>query len=194
MGMFVLAEGLLHGGALDRLRELLASPWIRTHQQLTALLVGVVAPLSGVIPNTPIVAILLPVLQSWCRHRGISPSRVLIPLSFGTITGRTLTLIGTSSNLLASEVSAKLGYGEFQLFSFTALGIPVWLVGSVYLLLASRWVPAGPRSRRRLPGALPPGLSHRGCAARGFAPLQPHLAFQPLAAPLRRRRTGGAPR
>jgi di/tricarboxylate transporter len=141
MGMFVLAEGLLHSGALDRLRELLASPRIRTPQQLTALLVGVVAPLSGVIPNTPIVAILLPVLQSWCRRRGISPSRVLIPLSFATITGGTLTLIGTSSNLLASEVSAKLGYGEFQLFSFTALGIPVWLVGSAYLLLASRWLP-----------------------------------------------------
>jgi di/tricarboxylate transporter len=141
MGMFVLAEGLLHSGALDRLRELLASPRIRTPQQLTALLVGVVAPLSGVIPNTPIVAILLPVLQSWCRRRGISPSRVLIPLSFATITGGTLTLIGTSSNLLASEVSAKLGYGEFQLFSFTAVGIPVWLLGSAYLLLASRWLP-----------------------------------------------------
>jgi di/tricarboxylate transporter len=141
MGMFVLAEGLLHSGALDRLRELLASPRIRTPQQLTALLVGVVAPLSGVVPNTPIVAILLPVLQSWCRRRGISPSRVLIPLSFATITGGTLTLIGTSSNLLASEVSAKLGYGEFQLFSFTAVGIPVWLLGSAYLLLASRWLP-----------------------------------------------------
>jgi di/tricarboxylate transporter len=141
MGMFVLAEGLLHSGALDRLRELLASPRIRTPQQLTALLVGVVAPLSGVIPNTPIVAILLPVLQTWCRRRGISPSRVLIPLSFATITGGTLTLIGTSSNLLASEVSAKLGYGEFELFSFTAVGIPVWLLGSAYLLLASRWLP-----------------------------------------------------
>ncbi|QVL52129.1 MAG: SLC13 family permease [Cyanobium sp. M30B3] len=141
MGMFVLAEGLLHSGALDRLRELLASPRIRTPQQLTALLVGVVAPLSGVIPNTPIVAILLPVLQNWCRRRGISPSRVLMPLSFATITGGTLTLIGTSSNLLASEVSAQLGYGEFQLFSFSAVGIPVWLLGSAYLLLASRWLP-----------------------------------------------------
>ena len=141
MGMFVLAEGLLHSGALDRLRELLASPRIRTPQQLTGLLVAVVAPLSGVIPNTPIVAILLPVLQSWCRRRGISPSRVLIPLAFATITGGTFTLIGTSSNLLASEVSAKLGHGEFQLFSFTAVGIPVWLLGSAYLLLASRCLP-----------------------------------------------------
>lgn len=109
LGMFVLSEGLLHSGALDRLRELLGSPAIRTQQRLVALLAGIVAPLSGVIPNTPIVAILLPVLEGWCRRRGVSPSKVLIPLSIATITGGTLTLIGTSTNLLASDVSAKLG-------------------------------------------------------------------------------------
>ncbi|MEB3263301.1 MAG: SLC13 family permease [Synechococcus sp.] len=141
VGMFVLSEGLLHSGALDRLRELLGSPAIRTQQRLVALLAGIVAPLSGVIPNTPIVAILLPVLEGWCRRRGVSPSKVLIPLSIATITGGTLTLIGTSTNLLASDVSAKLGYGEFQLFSFTAIGLPVWLIGSLYLLLAARFLP-----------------------------------------------------
>ncbi|WFN60534.1 SLC13 family permease [Synechococcus sp. CCFWC 502] len=141
LGMFVLSEGLLHSGALDRLRELLGSPRIRSPQRLVALLAGVVAPLSGVIPNTPIVAILLPVIEGWCRRRGVSPSKVLIPLSIATITGGTLTLIGTSTNLLASDVAAKLGYGEFQLFSFTAIGIPVWLIGSLYLLLAARFLP-----------------------------------------------------
>ena len=141
LGMFVLSQGLLHSGALDRLRELLSSPRIRSQQQLVALLGGVVAPLSAVIPNTPIVAILLPVIEGWCRRRGISPSRVLIPLSVATISGGTLTLVGTSTNLLASDVSAGLGYGGFQLFSFTAIGIPVWIIGTVYLLLASRWLP-----------------------------------------------------
>jgi di/tricarboxylate transporter len=141
LGMFVLSQGLLHSGALDRLRELLSSPRIRHQQQLVALLGGVVAPLSAVIPNTPIVAILLPVIEGWCRRRGISPSRVLIPLSIATITGGTLTLIGTSTSLLASDVSAGLGYGGFQLFSFTAIGIPVWVIGALYLLVASRWLP-----------------------------------------------------
>ena len=141
LGMFVLSQGLLHSGALDRLRELLSSPRIRSQQQLVALLGVVVAPLSAVIPNTPIVAILLPVIEGWCRRRGTSPSRVLIPLSVATITGGTLTLVGISTSLLASDVSAGLGYGGFQLFSFTAIGIPVWLIGAVYLLLASRWLP-----------------------------------------------------
>lgn len=121
LGMFVLSEGLLHSGALDRLRELLGSPRIRSPQRL--------------------VAILLPVIEGWCRRRGVSPSKVLIPLSIATITGGTLTLIGTSTNLLASDVSAKLGYGEFQLFSFTAIGLPVWLIGSLYLNLAARFLP-----------------------------------------------------
>jgi len=141
MGLFVIAQGLLRSGALDRLRELLASPRLRSPRQLVALLTLVVAPLSGVIPNTPIVAILLPVIQGWCQRRGISPSRVLLPLSFATIIGGTLTLIGTSTNLLASDLAAGLGYGSFQLLSFTAIGIPVWLLGSAYLLLSAPWLP-----------------------------------------------------
>lgn len=141
MGLFVIAQGLLHSGALDRLRELLASPRIRTPSQLIALLALVIAPLSGLIPNTPIVAILLPVIQGWCKRRGVSPSRVLLPLSFATIIGGTLTLIGTSTNLLASDLAESLGYGGFHLFSFTAIGVPVWLLGSAYLLLNSHWLP-----------------------------------------------------
>ena len=102
-------------------------------------MVGAVSPVSAFVPNTPIVAALLPVIESWCQRRGISPSRVLLPLSFATILGGTLTLMGSSVNLLASEVSAQLGYGAFGLFSFTAIGICVWIVGGlVMVLLADR--------------------------------------------------------
>jgi di/tricarboxylate transporter len=141
LGLFVLANGLLHSGALDRLRELLASPRIRTPTQLMAVLGFVVAPISGLIPNTPIVAILMPVLQGWCQRRGVSPSRILMPLSFATLIGGTLTLIGTSTSLLASDLVTSLGYGRLELLSFTAIGIPVWLLGAVYLVLGSHWLP-----------------------------------------------------
>jgi di/tricarboxylate transporter len=141
LGLFVLANGLLHSGALDRLRELLASPRIHTPTQLMAVLGFVVAPISGLMPNTPIVAILMPVLQGWCQRRGVSPSRVLMPLSFATLIGGTLTLIGTSTSLLASDLVTSLGYGRLELLSITAIGLPVWLLGAVYLVLASRWLP-----------------------------------------------------
>jgi di/tricarboxylate transporter len=101
-----------------------------------------VGPVSAFVPNTPIVASLLPVVESWCQRRRISPSKVLLPLSFATVLGGTLTLLGSSVNLLASEVSDKLGYGAFGLFSFTPIGIGVWLVGGVVMvLLADRFLP-----------------------------------------------------
>jgi di/tricarboxylate transporter len=96
-----------------------------------------VAPISGFIPNTPIVATLLPVLEGWCHRRGISPSKVLLPLSFATVLGGTISLLGTSTNLLASDVSRQLGYPPLELFTLTAIGVPVWLLGSLYMLVVS---------------------------------------------------------
>ncbi len=137
MGLFAVAAGLFRSGGLDRLRSLIGSDQIRSPKRMIALLVGVVGPISGFIPNTPIVATLLPVLENWCHRRGISPSRVLLPLSYATILGGTISLLGTSTNLLASDISRQLGYGSIELFSFTAIGIPVWLIGSLYMVWAS---------------------------------------------------------
>ena len=142
MGLFALSAGLFRSGGLDRLRAAIGSDAIRTPKRMIALMVAVVAPVSAFVPNTPIVATLLPVLEGWCRRRGVSPSKVLLPLSFATVLGGTITLLGSSVNLLASDVSEKLGYGAFQLFSFSAIGIGVWLVGGVVMvLLADRSLP-----------------------------------------------------
>jgi di/tricarboxylate transporter len=137
MGLFAVSAGLFRSGGLDRLRALIGSEAVRSPRRMVALLVGVVAPISGFIPNTPIVATLLPVLESWCHRRGVSPSKVLLPLSFATVLGGTISLLGTSTNLLASDVSRQLGYGSLELFSFTAIGIPIWLIGGLYMLWAS---------------------------------------------------------
>jgi di/tricarboxylate transporter len=137
MGLFAVSAGLFRSGGLDRLRALIANDSVRSPKRMIALMVGVVAPVSGFIPNTPIVATLLPVVESWCHRRGISPSKVLLPLSFATVLGGTISLLGTSTNLLASDISRQLGFGSLDLFSFTAIGIPVWLLGSLYMLWAS---------------------------------------------------------
>ena len=137
MGLFAVAAGLFRSGGLDRLRSLIGSDKIRSSRRMVALLVAVVGPISGFIPNTPIVATLLPVLENWCQRRGISPSRVLLPLSYATILGGTISLLGTSTNLLASEISRQLGYGSIELFGFTAIGLPIWVIGSLYMVWAS---------------------------------------------------------
>ena len=142
MGLFALSAGLLRSGGLDRLRALIGSDAVRSPKRMIAVMVAAVAPVSAFVPNTPIVASLLPVVEGWCQRRGISPSKVLLPLSFATVLGGTMTLLGSSVNLLASEVSSKLGYGAFGLFDFTPIGIGVWLVGSlVMVLLADRFLP-----------------------------------------------------
>ena len=138
MGLFAVSAALFRSGALDRLRELIASERINSPRRIVGLLGLVVAPISGVVPNTPIVASLLPVLESWCQKRGIAPSRVMLPLSFATLLGGTLTLLGSSVNLLASDISQQLGFGSLDLFSFSAIGVPVWLAGASYMLLAPR--------------------------------------------------------
>jgi di/tricarboxylate transporter len=137
MGLFAVSAGLFRSGGLDRLRDLIGSDAIRSPRRMIVLMAALVGPVSAFVPNTPIVASLLPVVEGWCHRRGISPSKVLLPLSFATVLGGTMTLIGSSVNLLASEVSAKLGYGAFGLFSFTGIGIGVWLVGSLVMVLFS---------------------------------------------------------
>ena len=142
MGLFALSAGLFRSGGLDRLRALIGSDAVRSPKRMIALMVAAVGPVSAFVPNTPIVASLLPVIEGWCRRRRISPSKVLLPLSFATVLGGTLSLLGSSVNLLASEVSSKMGYGGFGLFSFTTIGIGVWLVGgAAMVLLADRFLP-----------------------------------------------------
>ena len=177
MGLFAVSSGLFRTGGLDRLRALIGSDAVRSPKRMIALLVGVVAPISGFIPNTPIVATLLPVIEGWCHRRGVSPSKVLLPLSFATVLGGTISLLGTSTNLLASDVSRQLGYGSLELFSFTAIGIPVWLLGGLYMLAVSdRFLP----DRGQGDGDLLGGLARDGYLTDVLIPEQSELIGQSL--------------
>ena len=177
IGLFAISAALFRSGALDRLRGLIGSDAVRSPKRMIALMTAVVGPVSAFVPNTPIVASLLPVLESWCHRRRISPSKVLLPLSFATVLGGTLTLVGSSVNLLASEVSAKLGYGGFGLFSFSGIGVGVWLVGSlVMVLLADRSLP----DRGRDDDDLTRGLSSSGYLTEVRIPQGSELVGQSL--------------
>jgi di/tricarboxylate transporter len=94
-----------------------------------------VGPISAFINNTAVVAIFLPIVEDWCKKQKISPSKLLIPLSYATVLAGMITVVGTSTNILASGISAKLGYGEFSLFQFTALGLVTFLAGLIYLTI-----------------------------------------------------------
>jgi len=185
MGLFALSAGLFRSGGLDRLRALIGSDAVRSPKRMIAVMVAAVGPVSAFVPNTPIVASLLPVIEGWCQRRGVSPSKVLLPLSFATVLGGTMTLLGSSVNLLASEVSSKLGYGSFGLFSFTPIGIGIWIVGGgLMVLLADRFLP----DRGRNDDDLIADLSNSGYLTEVKIPLGSELIGQSLHASRLQRR------
>lgn len=133
--LFVVAAGMRDTGILDYLGHGILGP-ARTLTQAFFRLVGLTIPLSAFFNNTPIVAMLMPVVVDWCRRNSISPSKLLIPLSFLTILGGTCTLIGTSTNLVVSGLMEESVIGRgMGMFELSVIGIPYAIIGVVYLYL-----------------------------------------------------------
>ncbi|WP_369685309.1 SLC13 family permease [Haladaptatus sp. QDMS2] len=134
LAMFVLSAGITRTGAVQRLGTRMAAyAGTDERKQLLATLTVAGIP-SGFINNTPIVAMLVPVVSDLAQKGRTSPSKLLIPLSYASMVGGMLTLIGTSTNLVASSVSARLIDHPFSMFEFTKLGVLVFLTGAIYLI------------------------------------------------------------
>lgn len=141
LAMLILSTGINRTGIVQLIgRKMAAFAGTDRRKQLAAT-VSVSGPISGFINNTPVVAILVPVINDLAHNGKTSPSKLLIPLSFASMLGGTLTLIGTSTNILASDITAQLGAESpelglhaFGMFEFTKLGVIVFAVGAVYLM------------------------------------------------------------
>ncbi len=100
------------------------------------------AGISAFFPNTPLVAMLMPDVIGWCRNRGISPSRYLMPISFAALLGGVVTLLGTSTNLVVSGLLDQRDGSPLGVFEMTAIGLPVAVVGTLVLVvIGARLVP-----------------------------------------------------
>ncbi len=135
--LFVVAAAMRDTGVLDYVGTTVLGGARSERSALVRLSVTVV-PLSAFLNNTPIVAMFIPVVMEWCRRVRVSPSRLLIPLSFLTILGGTITLIGTSTNLVVHGLMLEAGLEGFELFDLAPVGIPYAIVGIVYLLTVGR--------------------------------------------------------
>jgi di/tricarboxylate transporter len=142
MAMFILSAGITRTGVIQIVRDWLMKWGGKNPTQQILVMGAIVGPITAFINNTAVVAIFLPIIEEWCKQRKISVSKLLIPLSYVTVLGGMITLIGTSTNILASGVSKQLGYGEFGLFQFTVLGSITFLIGLIYLaVFAPRLLP-----------------------------------------------------
>jgi len=132
--LFVIAAAMRETGILD-----LVGPRVlgRAKNERSALrrLAVTVIPMSAFLNNTPIVAMFAPMVVDWCRRNRVSPSKILIPLSFLAILGGTCTLIGTSTNIIINNEMLKPEHGleGLHLFSLAKIGIPYAIVGFFYL-------------------------------------------------------------
>lgn len=135
VAMFVVAAGIHHSGGVDLLvHHVLRSP--RTVRGAQARIAFPVALLSGFLNNTPVVATMIPAIHAWSRKIGIAPSKLMIPLSYSAILGGTITLIGTSTNLVVNGQYRDLtGEEGFSIFSITAVGLPVAIIGLIAMLI-----------------------------------------------------------
>jgi len=154
LAMFVLSEGIRRTGVVNIIGREIAERFGESPFGQLAAVLGLAGGSAGFINNTPVVAVMIPMVTELSDRTGISPSKLLIPVSFASMMGGMLTLIGTSTNILASDVYDRIGGAAtepFSMFEFTALGLLVLVSGTLYLLaFGPRLLPERIKARTEL--------------------------------------------
>lgn len=140
--MFIVAAGLHASGGVDIFVKVLLGAPKSIRGSYLRMFIPVVF-LSAFLNNTPVVATMVPGLLAWCKRININPSKLMIPLSYTAILGGTLTLIGTSTNLvLNGQYQSLTGEAGFSIFSITIIGLPVAICGLIFMwLFFPKWLP-----------------------------------------------------
>lgn len=138
--LYIVVTGLQHTGGLSWIsQKVLGRP-----KGLTRAMVRLMAPIMGMsafLNNTPVVAMFIPVVSDWARQLRLSPSKLMIPLSYAAIFGGICTLIGTSTNLVVNGLLiSETNHPGLKLLDITAVSLPCALAGTIFLTIAHRWL------------------------------------------------------
>lgn len=161
MVLFIIASGISKTGALDwYMGKILGRPTSIASAQLRLMVP--ISFVSAFLNNTPVVAVMIPIVQKWAKNINISVQQLLIPLSFASILGGTCTIIGTSTNLVVVGLLQER-YGDdptvdqdISIFALGIYGVPIAIIGIAYVMLLSPCLlPGGSRRQNRNQGAAP---------------------------------------
>ncbi|XP_024365164.1 probable sodium/sulfate cotransporter 3 [Physcomitrium patens] len=152
--LFVVAEGIGQTGGMEKALNLLLGKATSPFWAITRMFIPV-AITSAFLNNTPIVALLIPIMIAWGRRNRISPKKLLIPLSYAAVFGGTLTQIGTSTNFVISSLQEKRytqlkrpGDAKFGMFDITPYGIVYCIGGFLFTVIASHWLLPSDETKR----------------------------------------------
>lgn len=136
--VYIVSGGLLRTGVADMLGQRIARAAGQSEPRLIAVIMLASGALSSFMNNIGAVAVLLPAVVGIHRSTKIPLSKLLIPLSFASLMGGNMTLIGTPPNILASGMLAERGFTSFRFFDFTPMGAIVFASGILYMVLVGR--------------------------------------------------------
>ena len=141
--LFVIGDGLVRTGVARRLGDWLTKTAGSSETKLTVLLMIVVCALGATMSSTAVTAIFIPVVLRIAQRMGISPSRLMMPLSFAALISGMTTLIATAPNLVVNSELVRKGVDGFHFFSMTPFGVPILAMGIIYMIIARRWLSSG---------------------------------------------------
>jgi len=138
--MFILSAALVKCGVVDRISGFVERAGTLPYPIVILVMVALVATLSAFVNNTPVVVVFLPVVLGLARKMNLAPSKLLIPLSYAAVLGGTCTLVGTSTNLIVNGIAFANGEPTVRLFELAQLGLPVAIIGGIYLAIVGKKV------------------------------------------------------
>jgi di/tricarboxylate transporter len=144
-GALIVSAAIARSGAVEIMVRWL-TPWLRSPSLQVGVLAACVAGLSGFVKNVGALAIFMPVAFQVARRNERSPSEFLMPLSFASLLGGSMTLIGTSPNMLTATVREELEGAPFHMFDFFPVGLGTAICGVLFLSFGWRLIPRGRHS------------------------------------------------